>query len=120
MKIAKEFRWEMGHRLPFHEDKCKNIHQANATAQSIWNIAQSLIKQKQTENNASYQVQTQTIVDPATDDKLDLIVKQQKLIMDRLGIQTDNSHNNNTDSETLVLENNALNNKLFSKRNYIW
>ncbi|MBI9071265.1 MAG: 6-carboxytetrahydropterin synthase [Melioribacteraceae bacterium] len=26
MKIAKEFRWEMGHRLPFHEDKCKNLH----------------------------------------------------------------------------------------------
>ncbi len=26
MKIAKEFRWEMGHRLPFHEDKCINLH----------------------------------------------------------------------------------------------
>jgi 6-pyruvoyltetrahydropterin/6-carboxytetrahydropterin synthase len=26
MKIAKEFRWEMGHRLPFHEDKCRNLH----------------------------------------------------------------------------------------------
>lgn len=26
MKIAKEFRWEMGHRLTFHEDKCKNLH----------------------------------------------------------------------------------------------
>ena len=26
MKIAKEFRWEMGHRLPFHEGKCKNLH----------------------------------------------------------------------------------------------
>ena len=26
MKIAKEFRWEMGHRLPEHFDKCKNIH----------------------------------------------------------------------------------------------
>lgn len=26
MKIAKEFNWEMGHRLPFHEGKCKNIH----------------------------------------------------------------------------------------------
>src|SRR5205085_11309005 len=26
MKIAKEFRWEMGHRLPFHEGLCKNIH----------------------------------------------------------------------------------------------
>lgn len=26
MRIAKEFRWEMGHRLPFHEGKCKNLH----------------------------------------------------------------------------------------------
>lgn len=26
MKIAKEFRWEMGHRLPFHAGLCKNIH----------------------------------------------------------------------------------------------
>ena len=26
MKIAKEFSWEMGHRLPFHEGKCKNLH----------------------------------------------------------------------------------------------
>lgn len=26
MKIAKEFRWEMGHRLPFHKGKCKNLH----------------------------------------------------------------------------------------------
>lgn len=26
MKIAKDFRWEMGHRLPFHEGKCKNLH----------------------------------------------------------------------------------------------
>lgn len=26
MKIAKEFRWEMGHRLPDHFDKCKDIH----------------------------------------------------------------------------------------------
>lgn len=26
MKIAKEFRWEMGHRLRFHEGKCKNLH----------------------------------------------------------------------------------------------
>ena len=26
MKIAKEFRWEMGHRLPEHFAKCKNIH----------------------------------------------------------------------------------------------
>jgi len=26
MKIAKEFSWEMGHRLPFHKGKCKNLH----------------------------------------------------------------------------------------------
>lgn len=26
MKIAKEFRWEMGHRLPEHFGMCKNIH----------------------------------------------------------------------------------------------
>ena len=26
MKIAKEFRWEMGHRLPDHFGQCKNIH----------------------------------------------------------------------------------------------
>lgn len=26
MKIAKEFTWEMGHRLPFHDGKCKNLH----------------------------------------------------------------------------------------------
>lgn len=26
MKIAKEFHWEMGHRLPHHNGKCKNIH----------------------------------------------------------------------------------------------
>ena len=26
MRIAKEFRWEMGHRLPFHDGKCKNLH----------------------------------------------------------------------------------------------
>ncbi len=26
MKIAKEFRWEMGHRLKFHKGKCKNLH----------------------------------------------------------------------------------------------
>jgi 6-pyruvoyltetrahydropterin/6-carboxytetrahydropterin synthase len=26
MKIAKEYRWEMGHRLPFHKGLCKNIH----------------------------------------------------------------------------------------------
>ena len=26
MRIAKEFTWEMGHRLPFHAGKCKNLH----------------------------------------------------------------------------------------------
>jgi 6-pyruvoyltetrahydropterin/6-carboxytetrahydropterin synthase len=26
MKIAKEFRWEMGHRLLCHTGKCKNLH----------------------------------------------------------------------------------------------
>ncbi|MCH7964958.1 MAG: 6-carboxytetrahydropterin synthase [Bacteroidetes bacterium] len=26
MKIAKEFHWEMGHRLPEHFGLCKNIH----------------------------------------------------------------------------------------------
>ena len=26
MKIAKEFRWEIGHRLPEHFGLCKNIH----------------------------------------------------------------------------------------------
>jgi len=26
MKIAKEFKWEMGHRLPKHFGNCKNIH----------------------------------------------------------------------------------------------
>jgi 6-pyruvoyltetrahydropterin/6-carboxytetrahydropterin synthase len=26
MKIAKEYRWEMGHRLPFHKGLCKNMH----------------------------------------------------------------------------------------------
>ncbi|HEY3250179.1 MAG TPA: 6-carboxytetrahydropterin synthase [Ignavibacteria bacterium] len=26
MKIAKEYRWEMGHRLPFHKGLCKNVH----------------------------------------------------------------------------------------------
>jgi 6-pyruvoyltetrahydropterin/6-carboxytetrahydropterin synthase len=25
-KIAKEFKWEMGHRLPFHDGPCKNLH----------------------------------------------------------------------------------------------
>lgn len=25
-KIAKEFTWEMSHRLPYHDDACKNIH----------------------------------------------------------------------------------------------
>ena len=26
MKILKEFRWEMGHRLPLHEGLCRNVH----------------------------------------------------------------------------------------------
>ncbi len=26
MKIAKEFYWEMGHRLPHHKGLCKNLH----------------------------------------------------------------------------------------------
>lgn len=26
MKIAKEFRWEMGHRLPAHDGHCKHLH----------------------------------------------------------------------------------------------
>jgi 6-pyruvoyltetrahydropterin/6-carboxytetrahydropterin synthase len=26
MKIGKQFHWEMGHRLPFHEAGCANIH----------------------------------------------------------------------------------------------
>ncbi len=26
MKIAKSFYWEMGHRLPFHQGKCINLH----------------------------------------------------------------------------------------------
>ena len=26
MKIVKEFRWEMGHRLPHHRGLCKNVH----------------------------------------------------------------------------------------------
>ncbi len=26
MKLAKEFRWEMGHRLPLHKGACRNIH----------------------------------------------------------------------------------------------
>ncbi len=26
MKIAKEFSWEMSHRLPFHKGPCKNLH----------------------------------------------------------------------------------------------
>jgi 6-pyruvoyltetrahydropterin/6-carboxytetrahydropterin synthase len=25
-KIAKELRWEMSHRLPYHEGPCRNIH----------------------------------------------------------------------------------------------
>lgn len=26
MKISKEFRWEMGHRIPFHQGPCRNVH----------------------------------------------------------------------------------------------
>jgi 6-pyruvoyltetrahydropterin/6-carboxytetrahydropterin synthase len=26
MKISKEFRWEMGHRIPEHDGLCRNIH----------------------------------------------------------------------------------------------
>ncbi len=26
MKVSKEFRWEMAHRLPFHKGRCKNLH----------------------------------------------------------------------------------------------
>jgi 6-pyruvoyltetrahydropterin/6-carboxytetrahydropterin synthase len=26
MKIGKEFRWEMGHRLPLHTRGCQNVH----------------------------------------------------------------------------------------------
>lgn len=26
MKVAKEFKWEMGHRLQFHKVRCKNLH----------------------------------------------------------------------------------------------
>jgi 6-pyruvoyltetrahydropterin/6-carboxytetrahydropterin synthase len=26
IRIAKEFNWEMSHRLPFHNGDCKNIH----------------------------------------------------------------------------------------------
>ena len=26
MRVAKEFRWEMGHRLPFHDGLCTNLH----------------------------------------------------------------------------------------------
>ncbi|MCX7833439.1 MAG: 6-carboxytetrahydropterin synthase [Ignavibacteria bacterium] len=26
MKISKEFRWEMGHRLPLHQGPCRNVH----------------------------------------------------------------------------------------------
>lgn len=25
-RIAKEFKWEMSHRLPFHDGLCKNLH----------------------------------------------------------------------------------------------
>ena len=33
--IAKQFRWEMGHRLPLHEGLCKNIHGHSYEAQVI-------------------------------------------------------------------------------------
>ncbi len=26
VKIAKEFRWEMGHRLSYHQEGCENLH----------------------------------------------------------------------------------------------
>ncbi|MFT5121401.1 MAG: 6-pyruvoyltetrahydropterin/6-carboxytetrahydropterin synthase [Kiritimatiellia bacterium] len=26
MMISKEFRWEMGHRLPLHDGACRNVH----------------------------------------------------------------------------------------------
>jgi len=26
MKVSKEYKWEMGHRLMFHEGKCNNLH----------------------------------------------------------------------------------------------
>ncbi len=26
LTISKEFRWEMGHRLPFHSGHCRNLH----------------------------------------------------------------------------------------------
>lgn len=26
VRIAKEFRWEMGHRLPYHTEGCQNVH----------------------------------------------------------------------------------------------
>lgn len=26
MKIARQFHWEMGHRLPFHAGECRNLH----------------------------------------------------------------------------------------------
>ena len=26
MRISKEFRWEMGHRLQLHKGLCKNLH----------------------------------------------------------------------------------------------
>lgn len=26
MKIARQFHWEMGHRLQFHKGECKNLH----------------------------------------------------------------------------------------------
>ena len=32
IKIAKEFDWEMGHRLTFHEGPCRNVHGHTYTA----------------------------------------------------------------------------------------
>lgn len=26
MKVSKEYKWEMGHRISFHEGKCRNLH----------------------------------------------------------------------------------------------
>ncbi|HPN39197.1 MAG TPA: 6-carboxytetrahydropterin synthase [Melioribacteraceae bacterium] len=26
MKVSKEYKWEMGHKLMFHEGKCNNLH----------------------------------------------------------------------------------------------
>ena len=34
-EIAKEFHWEMGHRLPFHEGGCRNVHGHSYTMRVI-------------------------------------------------------------------------------------